>query len=113
MNEEQVLDALRKGAILRFSDSGEVTVLALDDLPPAARECFRASKEHDHGHFRRCSDCLESEAENVVMDAASHRQAGNEAIALELEAEAQELRSRAAEIHESRRRSAGDVPAIT
>jgi hypothetical protein len=40
-------------------------------------------------------------------------QDGNEAIALELEAEAQELRSQAAEIRESRRRSAGDVPAIT
>jgi hypothetical protein len=37
MNEEDVLDALRKGAILKFSNCGEVTVLALDDLPPAAR----------------------------------------------------------------------------
>jgi hypothetical protein len=65
------------------------------------RRCASATapvKEHDRAHRQQCPDCLESEAENVLMDAASHREDGNEATALELEAEAEELRSRAATI---------------
>lgn len=84
------------------SDSGDVEIQALDDLPPTVRECYRASKEQDGTHLHHCPDCLESEAENVLMDAAIHREDGNEAIALELEAEAKELRSRAAKIQADR-----------
>jgi hypothetical protein len=98
MTEEEIIDALVRGAVLRFSDSGDVTILSLDDLSAAERECFRASKEHDREHFSRCPDCLESEAEKTLMDAASHREDGNEAIALQLEAEAEELKIQAARI---------------
>jgi hypothetical protein len=96
MNEEEILEALRNGAILNISDSGEVQIQALDDLPPEVRECYRASKEHDRDHQRACSACLEDEAKSVLMDAASHRQDGNEQIALELEVDAAETRLHAA-----------------
>jgi hypothetical protein len=98
MNEEEMIDALMKGAILTVSDSGEVKIRALDDLPPMVRECYRASKEHDRAHFWKCPDCLESEAENTLLDAASHREDGNEATALELEADAENLRILAATV---------------
>lgn len=96
MNEEEILEALRNGAILNVSHFGEIQIQALDDLPPEVRECYRASKEHDRDHQRACPSCLEDEAENVLMDAASHRQDGNEKIALELEAEAADIRLHAA-----------------
>jgi hypothetical protein len=101
MNEEEIFDALCKGAILTVSDSGDVKIEALDDLPPEVRECFRASREHDQAHLQQCAHCLESEAENVLMDATSHREDGNEATAVELEAEAETLRIRAATIRGS------------
>jgi hypothetical protein len=62
------------------------------------RECIRASRTHDRKHQQQCPDCLESEAENILMNAASHREDGNEAIALELEAEAGEVLKRAAQL---------------
>jgi hypothetical protein len=98
MNEEEMIEALMQGAVIRVSDSGKAQILALDDLSPKARECYRASTKHDRAHVQQCADCLESEAENVLMDAASHREDGNEAIAPELEAEAETLRIRAATI---------------
>jgi hypothetical protein len=101
MNKEEMIDALMKGAILSVSDSGDVEIQALDDLPPTVRECFRASAEHDWAHLQQCPDCLDDEAQDVLMDAASHREDGNEAIALELEAEAETLRRRAATIRGS------------
>jgi hypothetical protein len=96
MNQEEILHALRNGAVLNISDSGEVQIQAPDDLPPGLRECYRASKEHDRDHQRACPDCLDDEAKSVLLDADSHRQDGNEEIALELEAEAAEIRLRAA-----------------
>jgi hypothetical protein len=96
MNEDEILEALLNGAILHVSDSGEVQVQTLDDLPPAVRRCYRASEERDRDHQRACPSCLENEADNILMDAASHRQDGNEEIALELEAEAAEIRFHAA-----------------
>jgi hypothetical protein len=101
MNEEEILEALLKGAILNVSDSGDVQIQTLDDLPPAVRECFRASKEHDRDHQRACPDCLDNEADNTLMDAASHRQDGNEEIALELEAEAAEIGFHAATLRKN------------
>jgi hypothetical protein len=92
------MEALIKGAVIRVSNSGEVDVVALDDLPPNVRDCYRASRQHDRGHQNACPDCLESEADATQIDAASHRRDGNEANAMELEAEAAELRSRAANI---------------
>jgi hypothetical protein len=101
MNEEERLAALRKGAVLNISDSDEVQTQTLDALPPNVRECYRASREHDLDHQRRCPDCLEDEAANVLMDAASHREDGNEVIASELESEAEQIRLRAATLRES------------
>jgi hypothetical protein len=107
MNEDELLDALKKGAVVKVSDSGGIAILALDDLSPKARECFRASREHDHQHLWRCPECLTSEAEATRMDTASHREDGNEAIALDLDAEAEKLRSRAEMIREQ------DEPTVT
>jgi hypothetical protein len=70
---QELLDALMKGAIATFSDSGEIKLAHLDDLPPRVRECMRASVEHR----RQCPDCLEDEAQSVQMDADSHREDGN------------------------------------
>jgi hypothetical protein len=109
MNEEEMIDALVKGAVLMVSDSGDVKVVALDDLPPAVRECFRASREHDWDHQGACPDCLEDEAATILMDAASHREDGNEATALELEAEAEALRIEAATIREKKTSGANRV----
>jgi len=100
MNDEEILEALRNGAVLNTSDAGEVQIQALDDLPPEVRERLRASKEHDRDHQWACPSCLEDEAENVLMDAASHRQDGNEGIALELEVEAAEIRLHAARLRQ-------------
>jgi hypothetical protein len=102
LNEEEILEALRNGAVLNISESGEVKIQTLDDLSPEVRECYRASRAHDMAHRRQCPDCLESEAENTLMDAASHREDGNEAIALELEVEAAETRLHAATLRKSR-----------
>jgi hypothetical protein len=96
MTEKEVMDALIAGAVIRVSDSGDVDVVTLNDLPPNVRECYRASRQRDRAHQDACPDRLESEAEATLMDVASHRKDGNEAIALELEAEADKLRSRAA-----------------
>jgi hypothetical protein len=98
MTEKEVMEALIAGAVIHVSDSGEVGVVTLDDLPPNVRECYWASRQHDRAHQAACPNCLESKAEATLMDAASHREDGNEAIALELEAEADRLRSRAANL---------------
>jgi DNA-binding helix-hairpin-helix protein with protein kinase domain len=97
MDEQEIVDALIRGALLHESAvTGEVHIVALDDMSADVRECFRASRAHDREHQRRCPDCLENEARPILMDAASHREDGNEADALALEAEAAELLNRAA-----------------
>ena len=97
MDEQEMFDLLTKGAVLHVNAvTGEAQVAAMDDLSPEVRECFRASKEHDWEHQNNCPDCLEDEARAVLMDAASHREDGNEATARELEAEAGELLQRSA-----------------
>ncbi len=73
-------------------------VIEIDDLPPNVRECRRATRENDRTHFRQCADCLDDEVRSILMDAASHRQDGNELDALALEAEAEQLRARAARL---------------
>jgi hypothetical protein len=102
MNEKEIMEALRNGAVLNISDSGEVKIQALDDLPSNVRECYRASRANDVTHRRQCPDCLESVAEHILMDAASHREDGNEATALELEVEAAQTCLRAATLRKSR-----------
>src|SRR5216684_5884762 len=92
MDHEDILDALIKGAVVRISSSGDAQVEAMDDLTPAMRECLRASGTHDWEHKRQCPDCLESEADNVVMDADSHRADRNVEDAQALEIEAADLR---------------------
>jgi DNA-binding helix-hairpin-helix protein with protein kinase domain len=101
MQEEEILEALLNGAILRVSDDGDVSIAALDDLSPELRECFRASKQHDYQHKRQCPGCLENQAENTLFEAGLHREEGNEAAAQELENEAANLRAEAAKIRES------------
>jgi hypothetical protein len=99
MTEEEILGALLKGANISINSvTGEAKIVALDDLSPEERECFRASTEHDWTHEHQCPDCLESIAGSILMDAASHRESGNEADALELEAEAAELLNEADKI---------------
>ena len=99
MNEQEIFDALIKGAILHIDAlTGDARIDPMDDVPPEVRECFRASRTHDRTHQRQCPDCLESEAEDILMDAGSHREDGNEAIALELEAEAGGVFKRAAQL---------------
>jgi hypothetical protein len=102
MDEQEMLDALMRGAVL-FVDlaTGESEIAALDDVPPKVRECIRASRERDRTHQSQCPDCLEDEAQAVLMDAASHREDGNETTALELEAEAGELLERVAHLREA------------
>jgi DNA-binding helix-hairpin-helix protein with protein kinase domain len=97
MDNDEILNALIKGAIVRISDSGDARVEAMDDLSPAVRECFRASMTHDWEHQQQCPDCLEDEAENVLMHADSHREDGNVEDAQALELEAAVLRLRAEE----------------
>ena len=98
MNEEEMVEALLKGAFLRVSDSGETTIQALDDVSPEIRACVYASIKRDATHFARCPDCLDDEAMACLMDAASHRDDGNEADALALERRAEALRIRAAKL---------------
>lgn len=99
MNEQEILDALIKGAILHIDAiSGEARIDPMDDLSPEVRECFTASRTHDRKHQRQCPGCLESEAGSILMDAASHREDGNEAIAHDFEAEAGEVLKRAAQL---------------
>jgi hypothetical protein len=63
-------------------------------------ECYQASRLNDRRRWSTCPDCLECEAETTLLDAASHREDGNELIARELEAEAAQLRSRAVKIRD-------------
>jgi hypothetical protein len=69
---------------------------APDDLTPQERECFRAIDGGDWRHMENCPDCLEHDAQAGLMDAASHRLDGNEEDARALEAEAVQLRAKAA-----------------
>jgi hypothetical protein len=102
MTEEEIFEALKQGAILFVPDSGDLgdaKIIAIDDLSASARACFRASKYGDEEFFehrRQCPDCLEDEAESILLDAASHRDEGNEDIARTLEVDTAELRLRAA-----------------
>jgi hypothetical protein len=57
MNEEEILEALLSGAILTFSASGKIDILALDDLPPeVAQELVsflpgQHGGDHTHGRY--------------------------------------------------------------
>ena len=100
MDYDEILDALIKGAVVRISEAGDARIVAEDDLSPAVRECFRASKTHDWEHKWQCPNCLENEADDVLMDADSHREDGNVEDAQALEAEAADLRLRAEKIRQ-------------
>ena len=92
MDYEDILDALIRGAVVGISNSGDAHVVAMDDLAPAVRECFRASAMHDWRHIRQCPDCLEDKAADAMMDADSHRAGGNVEDAQALEIDAADLR---------------------
>jgi hypothetical protein len=91
-----------------MTDDYVVKFVAMDDLPPKVRECRLASRQRDREHKDACPDCLESEAQTMLFDATSHRADGREATALELEVEAAELRSRAANIRSNFRKRKHD-----
>jgi hypothetical protein len=95
---QEIVDALKAGAVVTFSHSGDVTIGTVDDFSPSARECYRASMEHDLGHQAQCADRLEDEIYNTLMDAESHRADGHVQDANILEVEAAELRLRAARL---------------
>jgi hypothetical protein len=104
MNEEEIFEELKQGAILFVPDSGdldEAKIVANDDLPVSARACFRASKLHEERSFERrcqCPNCLENEAESILLDADSNRGEGNADIARKLKVDAAELRLGAARV---------------
>jgi hypothetical protein len=89
-----------------------------DDMPPSMRACFLASRKHDQEHMRACPDCLEDEASDTLMDAAWWREEADhdpapypdgtrrtpEQCAAELEAEAEQLRLKAAKLRAERGR---------
>ena len=105
MNEDEIVDALIKGAVVRIGMSdGVARVIALDDLSSEGRDCFRASRDKDYKHQGECPNCLENEAGNILMDVASHREDGHEAAAQELEAEVEQIRLKAAKIREREKR---------
>ncbi len=78
-----------------MSEQSGAQLVTPDDLPPNARACFLASRQHDREHQSACPDCLEVEAETPRLDAASRRADGNESTARELEAEAAEMNTAA------------------
>jgi hypothetical protein len=65
MDEQEIIDTLRRGPVLSANTAtGETKIDAMDDLPPQVRESIRASREDDSEHLRRYPDCLESEAQS-------------------------------------------------
>jgi hypothetical protein len=72
MQEEEIIEALLKGAILKVKDEGDVSLVALDDVSPQLRECIRASSQHDCQHKWQCPECLEDEAEISLFEASLH-----------------------------------------
>jgi hypothetical protein len=55
-NEEEIVEALKQGAILFVPDSGDLgdaKIIANDDLSAGARACFCASKFRDEESFER------------------------------------------------------------
>jgi hypothetical protein len=77
-----------------------ISEVAIDDLPPAVRECFRANMAHDWEHQRQCPDCLGNDADHLLMEAASHWEDGNVEDAQALELEAAVLQRRAEEFRD-------------
>jgi len=109
MTEEEIFEALIKGAVVIMKDDGsEASISALDDLPPSVRECFRASQEHDYKHQNNCADCLESRAENSLFQAGICREEGDEAPALMCESDAAKDLAKAAQIRA--KTPQGDLP---
>ncbi len=123
-NEDELIEALKHAAVIFIGPDG-AHLAAHDDLPPDMRECIRISRavgriptvgglldmrtpeaqaamEAYTTHRAECPDCIEADADSMLMDAESWREEGNEATAAELEAEATELRLRAAEIRAAR-----------
>jgi len=98
---EEILDALKNGAILVLSDSGEATIAAMDDLSPDVRDCFRATGEGDWEHQSQCADCVSNEAENAVTDIVFGGSEGREQYMAELEQEAGALFVRAAKLQKT------------
>jgi predicted Zn-ribbon and HTH transcriptional regulator len=90
---DEVLDGLWNEAAVKVTESAQPGV-----QPPGARECDWAIRTGDWKHQQRCPDCLENVAENILIDAESHRADGDEKAALALEVEAAELQSRATKI---------------
>jgi hypothetical protein len=98
---EEILDALKNGAILLLSDSGEVTIAAMDDLSPDVRDCYRATVERDREQQSQCPDCVWNEAENAVTDIVFGGSEGREQYMAELEQEAGALFVRAAKLQKT------------
>jgi hypothetical protein len=85
-----------------------------DDMSPSLRACFRSRPGDEHR--QTCPDCIENDAENTLRDAMWWRYEADEdpapypdgtyrspeQAAQEIEAEAIELRLRAAKIREAR-----------
>lgn len=103
-------------------------IITQDDMPPSVRTCFRASdifsakaptaedEAWAREHWNACPECMEDDAENTLRDAMWWRYEADEdpapypdgtyrspeQAAQEIEAEAIELRLRAAKIREAR-----------
>jgi hypothetical protein len=93
--QEEMLDALRKGAVLHVADAtGEATVQALDDLSPEIRACIRSGTEHR----LQCPSCLENKVQDVRMDAAAWLLDGKDEQARLLLEDAEQLQRRVAEL---------------
>jgi hypothetical protein len=93
--EIELVEVLRAGAIAHVTDTGEILLLSVDDLPETVRECIRASRIRDRQHQLQCPACLASEAENMLADADSYRDRGNTKAAWALEIQAGQLLSKA------------------
>ena len=115
MTDDELIQAFKRGAVVNVSDStGEVKILAHDDLPPEVRACMRASetwsrpgvskeeKAWAQEHWNTCPDCMENDAADILMEAYSYWDYGDEITAGELEGEAAALRLRAAQIRAAR-----------
>jgi hypothetical protein len=101
MTEQELLDALKAGAVIFVNQTtGELKVVAHDDLPPDARECIRVSRalkripykpdlpgaldmstpeakaimDEYVGHRSNCPDCIEADADSTLRDAAWWRE---------------------------------------
>jgi hypothetical protein len=94
MTKQELLEPLKAGAVIFVNQTtGELKVVAQDDLPPDMRECIRVSRAVDRiprnnkgmldtstseaqailkenrQHRAKCPDCIEADADSTLMDA--------------------------------------------